>query len=251
MPVYPDHHFARSMLQSILKWFADAEYPRANFVINTDVNKLPDAFQKQEDDFGHVTMNMSWQATRDMEFSDDGVSFGCMSQGKHYDVFIEYQDIVGFFTDKGMVLFPYIPHFDEEEEEQPFDATGNAAMDMSYRPQMQPLKLGDKEKDAIRKETTDTLKLIQNQRRRDHLRLVQNRDTPLIHEPVDPKNPSYPFPIDRFADYNDKHKEREVVQNPQKDVIFNGTPSGIDFHSRKKAPRQRPSWLTVLDGGQA
>lgn len=235
MAVYPDSNYARSMLQAVLKWFADAEYPRAHFLINTDVNQLPEPFQRTVDEFGHVIMNLSWQATRDMEFDDEGVSFSCKSNGFPYNVYIYYQDILGHITNHGLVLQSYIPNTVEPEQEVKVERVD---IDTSYQPKMNQLKLSNEEVKEVRTNTERHLKLIQNHRK------------PVVEQPVDPKNPSYPFPVDRFAEYNHKHKERETIQDPRKDVIFHGTPGGIQFHSRKVKPRVRPAWMTVYDGGQ-
>lgn len=226
MSYTPDTNFARVMLKSILQWFTDIDAPRANFIIDTTVNELPEAFQRQADDFGHVVMNLFWKATRDMTWDEEGVGFTCASGGFPYSVYILYSDILGFQTETGIVAFPFID----------LPAVTHTKVDTSYQPKMQPFDVNGKEAKEVRANTEHHLKLIQNHRK------------PVVEEPVDPKNPSYPFPIDRFAEYNHKHKDRETNVSPQKDVIFHGTPGGIEFHSRKKQPRVRPSWMTVIDG---
>lgn len=238
MTIEKDTNFNRVMLQAILNWFSAADYPRANFMIDNEIADLPKAFADTADENGQVIVNLSWKATRNMTFDDDGVEFECRCNGTVYVIFVPYISIIGYITNYGFSMWSYMPTAIEPSDEDVANENIVESATGEYAPKMIRLSLTQEEADKTR---SDTVK---------HLKLIQNHRTPVVDQPVDPKNPSYPFPVDRFKDYNDKHKEREAVQNPNKDVIFTGDAAGIEFHSRKKQPRVRPSWMTVIDGGK-
>lgn len=237
MTIEKDTNFNRVMLKAILNWFAAADYPRANFLIDNEIADMGEPWASTADDMGQVTMNLSWKATRDMVFDDDGVEFSCRCNGIPYNVFVPYISIIGYITNYGFSMWSYMPTAIEPSGE---DVANEEVIGASgeYAPKMIRLNIGKTEADKTR---SDTVK---------HLKLIQNHRTPVVDSPVDPKSPSYPFPVDRFQDYNDKHQDREANNTPNKDVIFTGDAAGIEFHSRKKQPRVRPDWMTVIDGGK-
>lgn len=230
-----DANYNRSTLKALLKWYADAGYPRAHFIVDSDVCELPEPFQRTADEMGHVTMNLAWQATRDMVFEEDGVSFSAKCGGYPYNVFISYISLVGYITNYGFTMWNYLPNA-VTPVAGPAANDSQPNVDTSYLPKMLNLQLSPTEAKEVRDNTVA------------HLKLIQNNRTPVVNQPVDPKNPSYPFPVDRFAEYNGKQTKQQETK-PQDDVIFKGTPGGIEFHSRKAVPRVRPSWLKVIDGG--
>lgn len=232
-----DSNFNRVMLKTVLKWFADANYPRAHFLVDNEIADLPAPFSAMADDMGQVTLNLAWQATRDMVYDDDGVEFSCKSNGIPYTLFVPYISIIGYITNYGFSMWSYMPTAIEPEADSSANDDVSPAVG-EYVPKMVRLNLGKEEADTTRNETMK------------HLKLIQNHRTPVVDNPVDPKSPSYPFPVDRFQDYNDKHQEREATAVPNKEVIFTGDAAGIEFHSRKVKPRVRPEWMTVIDGGQ-
>lgn len=235
-----DTNLNRVQLQGIIKWFTDSNAPRAHFLVDVSVAPLPKEFADTADQYGNVVLNMSWQATRNFTYMDTGVEFMTRRQGVEFTLFVPYKSILGYQTDKGFMLFNYFPMSGDEVEEEPeYFLEGNAwVQNPDYRPTFNQLVLPEEKKE------------IAEQTNR-HLRLVHGARTKkdLTREPVDPKLRSYPFPEDRFAEYNAR-QDLTREENPVEDVRILCAVQGHIFVAKPKPKRVRPEWLVVIQGGK-
>lgn len=235
-----DTNLNRVQLQGILKWFTDSEAPRANFIVDSDIAPLPKEFMETADQYGHVILNFSWQSTRNFQYFDTGVEFNCRRMGVEFTLFVPYKAIIGYQTDKGVMLYNYFPTPEDEAAEEPeYFLEGNAWIkNPEYRQQFQQLILPEVKKE-IQEQTTRHLRLVHGARTKKDL----NR------EPVDPKLRSYPFPEDRFAEYNAR-QDLTRQENPVEDIRIVAEVCGHIFVARPKPKRVRPTWLVVIEGGK-
>lgn len=235
-----DQNFNRVQLKALLQWFTDIEAERAHFLVSAELCELPSAFLEKEDSFGNVLLNLYWKATRDMKFYDAGVEFKCRLSGVEYTLYVPYKSIIGYQTEGGFMMFNYMPTKEELEgnNDPEYFMDGNTMMKSEWSPSFQTLNIPEV-KEELQKKTSEHLKLVHGSRTKKDLDRVS----------VDPSQQSYPFPEDRFAEYNAK---RDATQ--QGDTVeeyrFKGTPQGIVFEARIRQPRVRPAWLTVIEGGK-
>lgn len=224
-----DPVYNRVIIGAVLKWFNDAGYKQSLFVINADDCELPDVFLPCIDNFGHITFNFNSDACRNLELNVDDIEFYTLKNSVEYFMRIPYHAILGYVTDYGMQLFTPVPYVNDEKPE--------VKETFTYKQPMLKLELGDDNKAELRKDTLNQLSKINSQRKEKEIKPM-----------VDTKSAGYPFPEDRFAEYNKRQAEKGVDTTESTGIIFTGTPGGITFYSRKKKPRVRPEWLTVIDG---
>lgn len=234
-----DTNLNRVQLQGIIKWFTDSNAPRAHFLVDSSVAPLPQTFVDTADQYGNVTLNFSWQSTKDFTYLDNGVQFECGRGGVGYVLFVPYKAIIGYQTDKGFMLYNYYPTPEDMEEEPEYFLEGNAwVQNPNYRPTFNQLVMPE-EKKEIQEQTTRHLRLVHGARTKKEL----NR------EPVDPKLRSYPFPEDRFAEYNAR-QDLTQQENPVEDIRILCAVQGHIFVAKPKPKRIRPEWLVVIQGGK-
>lgn len=205
-----------TMLKSVLTWLTLTEQRYHNFLIDATKCTLPDLLLSRAGPGNEIVINLSERAAVGLTYHDDHFYFECSVNKVTLHVYVPYDAIVGYFTDSGFILWNH-------------PATSSGSND--YRQQMvqlPPIK------------AKETLQAI-----RDAHKMNQSTVTE-----VDKNSPSYPFPEDRFADYNSRQVEKQETSVVE-DNVFKGTPGGVDFYSRRTVKRERPTWLKVINGGKA